>query len=534
MLPPDLQDNNASQLVAGLDLGVWRAQLEGLSRQFTALAQVAGDSFGAIVREIGTFVSAMALASASGESFGQSLEAIRAGKKTEGFAGMGTSLVGVAAAFMQATSSGNAFSKMLKGAAIGAQLGAQIAGPLGAVIGGAAGGVLGLFRSIFGSGEADKVARMRTEFIAAAGGIEQLNRRAREAGVSLSTLFSTKKISDFEREAARVNAQLQLFADEQAADAARLEEAIKKYGFAFEELGPKFQQQNLDGQAKELIEDWRVLVASGIDLTLVNEKMASAINAYLQTALKTGAEIPVAFQPILQSLVNQGLLLDANGVAVTSLGELNIKWAETMTAGFDRVVAKLQELIDRLNSAGQAIDNIPTTVDVTVKYHVEHPPQLDIPPMDVYTGPDPRYLPGGEFYGPSFHTGGYVTAHAGMYLGSGLKAGEVMVKALTGEGVLNRGATAELGGKAGIDAANAGNWDAVWNGMGAIASGQSTAPMLAESDRLGLTGSGGLDTSRMEAGIAAVSERVDQLTRTMSRAFRSLPDDLAAAGYARG
>jgi hypothetical protein len=157
--------------------------------------------------------------------------------------------------------------------------------------------------------------------------------------------------------------------NEQEADAARLEKAIEKYGFSIEQLGPAFRQQKLHDQALELIEDWRVLVGSGIDLTLVNSKMATAINEYLQLALRTGAEVPSAMRPILQSLVDQGLLLDANGNAVTDLGQLGIVWSQTMTQGFDRVVAKLQELIDKLQDTGQAIEDIPNIIPIDIVYN---------------------------------------------------------------------------------------------------------------------------------------------------------------------
>ena len=56
---------------------------------------------------------------------------------------------------------------------------------------------------------------------------------------------------------------------------------------------------------------------------------------------------------------------------------------------------------------------------------------------------------------PSFHAGGYITAHSGLFVRS-RKPGEVPIMAQTGEGVLNRRATAAVGGEAGINAMNAG------------------------------------------------------------------------------
>jgi hypothetical protein len=154
---------------------------------------------------------------------------------------------------------------------------------------------------------------------------------------------------------------------EQEADTERLNAAIEKYGFTIEELGPTFRNQRLTEQAKELIEDWRVLVASGINVATVNERMAESLNDYLQTALKTGSEVPLAMRPILEAMVNQGSLLDANGNAITNLQDAGITFSETLTQGFDRVIAKLQVLIDTLQGAGHAISDLPA-VNIPVTF----------------------------------------------------------------------------------------------------------------------------------------------------------------------
>lgn len=168
---------------------------------------------------------------------------------------------------------------------------------------------------------------------------------------------SSKYGADAARLAAEgINEALQ----EQKADADRLEAAIKKYGFTLEQLGPVFRRQQLDEQAKDLIEDWRVLVASGINVSLVNDKMAESINDYLKAAIATGTEVPSAFRPILQLMADQGKLVDAAGNKITDLGKSGVTFAETLTQGFDRVVLKLQELIDRLQLAGVAIQDLPS------------------------------------------------------------------------------------------------------------------------------------------------------------------------------
>ena len=206
--------------------------------------------------------------------------------------------------------------------------------------------------------------------------------------------------------------------EEQRADAERLNAAIERYGFTLEELGPTFRNQRLNEQAKELIEDWRVLVGSGIDIAVVNDKMSKAMSEYLNAAIRTGTEVPLAMKPILESLLAQGKLqrdLSANEkqtleASKTRIGEierllregqspedvqkLNIElnrqkstveqmsrpykdladagvvFSETMTEGFDRVVLKLQELIDKLQGAGTAISDLPTNTVIDIQARI--------------------------------------------------------------------------------------------------------------------------------------------------------------------
>jgi hypothetical protein len=219
-----------------------------------------------------------------------------------------------------------------------------------------------IFGGLFG-GEGKKTNNERDAWIAKNfGSSDQLRKLAVDAGVADATLrqlFSTKKVEDFQRIAQQVSEQIGVFGDEQAADLARLDAAVQKYGFSMEELGPKLQKQKLNEQAKELIEDWRVLVEAGIDIGVVNEKMADSINEYLEMARKTGTEVPSAMRAIIQKMIDQGTVTDEAGNAITDMGQLGISWAETMTEGFDRVVQKLDELIEKLLAAGEAIGNMP-------------------------------------------------------------------------------------------------------------------------------------------------------------------------------
>lgn len=100
---------------------------------------------------------------------------------------------------------------------------------------------------------------------------------------------------------------------------------------------------------------------------------------------------------------------------------------------------------------------------------------------------------------PGRHFGGMITAHEGMYVG-GVGTGERMIKALVGEGVLSKWATSMLGGKAGIDAMNAGRWGEV--------SWPSSSPSLGASvatTKAVAAGGGGSLTVNIQPGAIAIT-----------------------------
>jgi TP901 family phage tail tape measure protein len=287
-----------------------------------------------------------------------------------------------------AQAGGGAGMNALSGAMSGAATGMAF-GPWGAAIGAGAGAAVGWAKSMMVSQD-EKDAReeaiaFQNELIAkfaetatAAQLAEGQGERWRVVNIAVRDAYlaigksEADAMRDLERfnNATRQSAEavqqaagvIAMALEEQAADQERLNSAIQRYGFEWEELGAKFRQTQLNNGAKELIEDWRVLVASGISMETVNTRMAGAMNEYLQSALTVGAEVPLAMQPILQSFADQGLLVDAAGNKITDLSAAGINFTETMAAGFDRVIVKLDQLINSLIAAGTAIDPLSGSV----------------------------------------------------------------------------------------------------------------------------------------------------------------------------
>jgi hypothetical protein len=247
------------------------------------------------------------------------------------------------------------------GKAIGGTLGktlGSLGGPLGTIVGSFAGQLGGkLLGGLFGGGEAKKVNDMRDQFISAAGGLDALRLKAHQAGMGLEQLLRVSKVKDFEAAVRDLNAAF----DQQAAAGVAVNEAMQRYGITVGEMGPLFAQQQLDEQVGQLIKDYEVLKASGADMNAVTEKMAPAMNAYVQEALAAGVAIPENMRAPLQAMLDMGLLTDAAGNKMESLEGLT--WTETLTEGLSRAVDAIEDLVAGINRLlGIGPINIPVNV----------------------------------------------------------------------------------------------------------------------------------------------------------------------------
>jgi TP901 family phage tail tape measure protein len=266
---------------------------------------------------------------------------------------------------------------------------------------------------------------------------------AADTEAAVQKLWNSSKLGAAATKAAieEINAVL----EDQKQDEKDLEAAIQRYGFSIEQLGPAMQKQRLDEQAKQLLNDWRLLIGAGIAVGDVNSKMSGSMRDYLALAKRTGQEVPAAMKPILQSMIDQGILLDENGNAFTDLGQLGISFAETMTAGFDRVVAKLDDLLRGLGLLPPALD------DVT-----NHLPSGSEPGGTEDTEPRgpgsgrPEYAATGGFVRAlgvqHFDVGGWVKASGWREPWTFAKRGSDTVPAMLtpGELILNQGQQAQI------------------------------------------------------------------------------------------
>jgi hypothetical protein len=236
----------------------------------------------------------------------------------------------------------------------------------------------GLFKMIFGDSDKDKMAKMKDDFINAAGGIADLQVKAAKAHVSLDELFRSKTPEEMHSSIVKINDQLHIEDDLQRTvaediEASRLAQerfteemakhndavdktraAMEKYGISVSEMGQKWAQQELDKKMGDLFQDYELLTAAGADQVLVIEKMGPALNEYVQESLKAKTSIPENMRPILEAMAKQGLLTDEAGNKLADLS--GISFSESLTEQVRDIVSAVRDLVNALKSIPQFTD----------------------------------------------------------------------------------------------------------------------------------------------------------------------------------
>lgn len=271
-----------------------------------------------------------------------------------------------------------------------------IGGAIGSLLGPLIGKVGGFFKGLFGDSESEKKAKealkqvqdMRAEYLKTEGGLEALTERARVAGVTLTAMLNAKDPEAYKKAIEDLNNALK-FQD----DAMRtLDATIQKYKFSIDELGPAWGQQKLHEQAMILLQDYEVLKAGGIEHNLILEKMAPNLQEYVSMALKAGLTVPENMRPILQAMVDLGLLTDEGGEKMSDLSKLT--FAETLDAKFKTLIESIQKLVEAITrGVGGALDDLAKTqvppIRIPYRYEREKGDE-NLPDMDTpthsYTG----------------------------------------------------------------------------------------------------------------------------------------------------
>lgn len=254
------------------------------------------------------------------------------------------------------------------GKTLGGALGSLIPG-LGSLLGSGLGsllskgiGTLGNALGIGGDKVIMQVNRMRDAFLQSQGGFVELQKKLQGLTQQdlVKKIFDAKTVEQFN---AAVSEVMGLLGNQEAAQEA-LKEATERYGFTIAELGPTMQRQELDQQAAQLLQDFRLLTASGIDQAVVLDKMGGNLSEYVNTAIAAGVSVPEAMRPMIEAAIANGEILDANGNAYESAEAAGITYSQTMSEMFSSLIEKIDAMVN-------ALLGIPSDVTTTVHVNTE-------------------------------------------------------------------------------------------------------------------------------------------------------------------
>jgi hypothetical protein len=356
-------------------------------------------------------------------------------KVTVGAGGAAGAVAGLGAAFSGASGKAAAASAALAGVEVGmlalgtgtvATVGGAVAlGAATAGIGLAAVGAYFAIKNLLHSTEQD-INPLRQKFVDAAGGLDVLNEHAHTVGLTLDKLLNAKNAQQYNTAIQELNTAFQKF-DKNAAEATtdvnallkaaqtlglKIPDALKpgiqalidmklvtgdtaalfasltgqndvdfktmqataeKYGIKLEALGPAFQSARLHDASSQIINDFDTLVKNGADADKVLAGMKDEIGKLVADSIKFGVAIPENMRPWIEQLVKTHQLIDENGDQITDLSKLN--FADPIVSEFDKIVAKLQELIDKIPDIGKAFGQIPKDYDFNFRVNVPDLPR---------------------------------------------------------------------------------------------------------------------------------------------------------------
>jgi uncharacterized protein YoxC len=350
-----------------------------------------------------------------------------------------------------------------------------------------------LFGGIFKSAE-KAMNKVRQTFVDAAGGLDALRDKATAAGVTIDALLNAKNAKQYEKAIKDLN---QAFADTQtelegidklkdrfatiggalsdsmrdalrglasipglSSDAAaalmglandtkpnfqELEKTAADYGITLSQLGSKFQQAHVSDEAAKIIGDFENLTNAGADVGNVINGMAGAVQRVVDESAKFGVDVPENMRPMIEAMINAGLLTDAAGKKITDISK--IKFGAPVETEADKIAKAIKDLgelfeklptimADAVKGINSNLSNINTRIDVDVYTH-HH---------DVYDN-----VAGAAMGGLVTATGVQNFAGGGRVLAFRPRGTDTVPAMLTpGEGVLTRAEMHALGGVAGF------------------------------------------------------------------------------------
>lgn len=274
--------------------------------------------------------------------------------------------------------------------AVGGAIGAAIGTGIMPVVGTAIGGLIGSWLGNQTSKNKVVTAQDQVNAILASSSFQKLAQQAKDLGISLAGVFDPKIWSDLPsflkqidlltdkiEQVKSLKAEIAALTEATTVDFDKMNAIVQQFGLDVTKLGPAFQQAAIDKEAQRIVDAMAVMEKGGADMNGVLAGMADEISALVQKSLEMGTTLPENMKPWIQSLIDQGLLVDKAGKKITDMS--GIKFGAPMESemsklekALDALIKKLDELVGALTSTlPDAITDLPD-VGIRVKLDVDY------------------------------------------------------------------------------------------------------------------------------------------------------------------
>jgi hypothetical protein len=136
-----------------------------------------------------------------------------------------------------------------------------------------------------------------------------------------------------------------------------------------------------------------VLTQTGADGKLALSDLGTQVQNVIDQSMKYGQEVPENMKPAAQALIDQGLLLDANGNKITDINQ--IKFGESMQTSLETLNKTLKDLIDSLH----VLSGTTATPTIAPKYvPPDMPPGTPAPTPPTPAANGGAQAEGGDYY----------------------------------------------------------------------------------------------------------------------------------------
>jgi hypothetical protein len=144
-------------------------------------------------------------------------------------------------------------------------------------------------------------------------------------------------------------------------DFKRMTALAHEYGIELADLGPTFQQANINDTAAQIFRDFDQITRAGGDVVGVLFGMTDEIQKLVSDSQKFGSTIPDNMKPLIENLINAGRLTDDAGNAISDMSQLNFG-ATPLDRSTSAIVDAVHELRDALlalpGAAARAADGM--------------------------------------------------------------------------------------------------------------------------------------------------------------------------------